>query len=89
MVVFKKIRSRSTLVRRTVNMLITNVSEPVTTMAVLFCKNFLKIQFLMKKIVFRNLAGAFLQLLQPAEILPGSLHVQGYPHFPANYMKGD
>lgn len=41
------------------------------------------------KIVFRNLVGVVLQLLQPAEILPGSLRVQGYLHFPANYMKGD
>lgn len=66
------------------------MSESVTVTAVLFCKNFLKIPFLVIiKTVFRDLVGVLLQLLQPAEILPGSLHVRGYPHFPADHMKGD
>lgn len=68
--------------------MIINVFGTVTIMAV-FCKNFLKIQFLINiKTVFRNLVEDFLQLLQPAEILPRSLHMQGYPHFPVNEIKG-
>lgn len=70
--------------------LVTIMALPVTIMALLFCKNLLKIQSLKNvKIVFRNLVGDFLQPLQPAEIPPRSLHVQGCRHFPKNYIEVD
>lgn len=70
--------------------MIIDVFEPVTIMALPFYKNLSKIQSLRNvKIIFRNLVGDFLQPLQPAEIPPSSLHVQGCLHFPENYIKGD
>ena len=40
------------------------------------------------KIVLRNLVEVFLQFLQPAQILPSSLHMQGCLCFPASDIKG-